>query len=218
MEDVVVGLLAIFVGAVFCFRGYLAMRIVIPIWGFFAGFVLGAGAVSAFDDSEFLNTVLGWVLGLAIGLLFALIAYLYYEVAVVLAFSSIGFAFGSSLMTALDIDWNWLVILGGVALGVVFAIIAIMGELPMILLVVFSMIAGALVMTAGLMLLFGAIETEDWTNDSVVNLIDDDWWWWVIAFVLAMAGLLAQVKTIASMRWSMRAAWDNSPTPSRTPL
>jgi len=194
------------------------MRIVIPIWGFFAGFVLGAGAVSAFDDSEFLNTVLGWVLGLAIGLLFALIAYLYYEVAVVLAFSSIGFAFGSSLMTALDIDWNWLVILGGVALGVVFAIIAIMGELPMILLVVFSMIAGALVMTAGLMLLFGAIETEDWTNDSVVNLIDDDWWWWVIAFVLAMAGLLAQVKTIASMRWSMRAAWDNSPTPSRTPL
>ncbi len=218
MEDVVVGLLAIFVGAVFCFRGYLAMRIVIPIWGFFAGFVLGAGAVSAFDDSEFLNTVLGWVLGLAIGLLFALIAYLYYEVAVVLAFSSIGFAFGSSLMTALNIDWNWLVILGGVALGVVFAIIAIMGELPMILLVVFSMIAGALVMTAGLMLLFGAIETEDWTNDSVVNLIDDDWWWWVIAFVLAMAGLLAQVKTIASMRWSMRAAWDNSPTPSRTPL
>ncbi len=218
MEDVVVGLLAIFVGAVFCFRGYLAMRIVIPIWGFFAGFVLGAGAVSAFDDTEFLNTVLGWVLGLAIGLLFAVIAYLYYEVAVVLTFASIGFAFGSSLMTALNIDWNWLVILGGVALGVVFAIIAIMGELPMILLVVFSMIAGALVMTAGLMLLFGALETEDWTNDSVVNLIDDDWWWWVIAFVLAMAGLLAQVKTIASMRWSMRAAWDNSPTPSRTPL
>src|SRR5688500_562382 len=113
MEDVVVGLLAIFVGAVFCFRGYLAMRIVIPIWGFFAGFVLGAGAVSAFDDTEFLNTVLGWVLGLAIGLLFALIAYLYYEVAVVLAFSSIGFAFGSSLMTALNIDWNWLVVLAG---------------------------------------------------------------------------------------------------------
>ena len=31
MQDIVVGLLAIIVGAVFCFRGYLALRIVIPI-------------------------------------------------------------------------------------------------------------------------------------------------------------------------------------------
>ena len=48
MEDVVVGILAILFGAVFCFWGYFAMRIAIPIWGFFAGFMLGAGATAAF--------------------------------------------------------------------------------------------------------------------------------------------------------------------------
>jgi hypothetical protein len=216
MEDVVVGILAILFGAVFCFWGYFAMRIVIPIWGFFAGFMLGAGATSAFDDSEFLSTVLGWVLGLFIGLLFAVVAYLFYEIAVVLAFASIGFAFGAGLMAAFNIDWDWVVVIVGVAVGVVFGIVAAMSELPMLLLVIFSTIAGALTITAGLMLLFGAIETEDWSNDSVIDLIDDDWWWWVIALGLAIAGILAQLRAIAQLRWSMRAAWENSRTPDRS--
>jgi hypothetical protein len=216
MEDVVVGILAILFGAIFCFWGYFAMRIVIPIWGFFAGFMLGAGATSAFDDSEFLSTVLGWVLGLFIGLLFAVVAYLFYEIAVVLAFASIGFAFGAGLMAAFNIDWDWVVVIVGVAVGVVFGIVAAMSELPMLLLVIFSTIAGALTITAGLMLLFGAIETEDWSNDSVIDLIDDDWWWWVIALGLAIAGILAQLRAIAQLRWSMRAAWENSRTPDRS--
>ena len=159
----------------------------IPIWGFFAGFMLGAGATSFFDDSEFLSTVLGWILGFFIGLLFALIAYLFYEIAVVLAFAAIGFTFGSGLMTALNIDWDWFVILIGVAVGILFGIFAVVAELPMVVLVVFSTIAGALAMTAGLMLVFNALDTEDFSNAAIVDLIDDDWWWWVIAFALAIA-------------------------------
>ncbi|HZB42263.1 MAG TPA: DUF4203 domain-containing protein, partial [Ilumatobacter sp.] len=131
MKDVVVGIAAIVIGGVFCFWGYYAMRLVIPIWGFFAGFMLGAGATAFFDDSEFLSTVLGWILGFFIGLLFALIAYLFYEIAVVLTFAAIGFTFGSGLMTALDIDWNWFVILIGVAVGILFGIFAVVAELPL---------------------------------------------------------------------------------------
>lgn len=215
MEDIIVGILAILFGAVFCFWGYFAMRIAIPIWGFFAGFMLGAGATAAFDDHDFLSTALGWILGFFIGLLFAVIAYLFYEIAVVLAFASIGFAFGTALMAAFNIDWNWLVILVGVAVGLLFGIAAVVSELPMVLLVVFSTIAGALSITAGLMLLFGKIETEDWNNDSVVNLIEDDWWWWVIAFGLALFGIVSQLRTVAELRWSMRAAWDNSRVPGK---
>jgi hypothetical protein len=217
MKDVVVGIAAIVIGGVFCFWGYFAMRLVIPIWGFFAGFMLGAGATSFFDDSEFLSTVLGWVLGFFVGLLFAVLAYLFYEIAVVLAFASIGFTLGSALMTALNIDWNWFVILAGVALGIVFGIVAVVTELPMVLLVVFSTIAGALAITAGLMLVFNAIDAKDWSSTAVVDLIDDDWWWWVIAFALAIAGLVAQMSVITRMRWSMHQAWDNSWRPGPPP-
>jgi Domain of unknown function (DUF4203) len=217
MKDVVVGIAAIVIGGVFCFWGYFAMRLVIPIWGFFAGFMLGAGATSFFDDSEFLSTVLGWILGFFVGLLFAVLAYLFYEIAVVLAFASIGFTLGSGLMTALNIDWNWFVILAGVAGGIVFGIVAVVTELPMVLLVVFSTIAGALAITAGLMLVFNATDTKDWNSTTFVDLIDDDWWWWVIAFALAIAGLVAQMSVITRMRWSMHQAWDNSWRPGPPP-
>jgi hypothetical protein len=217
MKDVVVGIAAIVIGGVFCFWGYFAMRIVIPIWGFFAGFMLGAGATAFFDDSEFLSTVLGWILGFFIGLLFALIAYLFYEIAVVLAFAGIGFTFGSGLMAALNIDWDWFVILIGVAVGILFGIVAVVTELPMVVLVVFSTIAGALAMTAGLMLVFNALDTEDFSNAAIVDLIEDDWWWWVIAFALAIFGLVAQMKVITRMRWTVRQAWDNSWRPGPPP-
>jgi hypothetical protein len=217
MKDVVVGIAAIVIGGVFCFWGYYAMRLVIPIWGFFAGFMLGAGATAFFDDSEFLSTVLGWILGFFIGLLFALIAYLFYEIAVVLTFAAIGFTFGSGLMTALDIDWNWFVILIGVAVGILFGIFAVVAELPLVVLVVLSTIAGALAVTAGLMLVFNALDTQDFSTDTIVDLIDDDWFWWVIAFGLAIAGLIAQMRLITRMRWTVRQAWDNSWRPGPPP-
>jgi len=39
VSDIILGLLALAVGALFCFRGYLTMRLVIPVWGAFAGFL-----------------------------------------------------------------------------------------------------------------------------------------------------------------------------------
>lgn len=46
METAVLGILAVLIGALLCFRGYLAFRAVIAVWGAFAGFVLGAGVVA----------------------------------------------------------------------------------------------------------------------------------------------------------------------------
>ena len=64
MQDWVVGLLAIAVGALFCFRGFMTMRIVIPVWGAFTGFFLGAGLISAITDDGFLRSALAWVVAI----------------------------------------------------------------------------------------------------------------------------------------------------------
>jgi hypothetical protein len=37
MNDVLIRPVAIAIGAVFCFRGYLAMRVMLPIWGLVLG-------------------------------------------------------------------------------------------------------------------------------------------------------------------------------------
>ena len=67
MKDILVGLLAVAAGLMFCFRGYLLMRIVIPVWGFFVGFALGGAIISAITDRAFLGTVLGWIVGVGSG-------------------------------------------------------------------------------------------------------------------------------------------------------
>ena len=64
MADILLGLLAIVAGAAMLVAGQFVLRLVIPVWGFFAGFAFGAGLVAELADERFLGTVLGWVLGL----------------------------------------------------------------------------------------------------------------------------------------------------------
>lgn len=207
MEDVVVGIVAIVVGALFCFRGYLAMRFIIPVWGAFAGFGLGAGLVASFDDDGFLRSLAAWLVGIAVGMVFAVVAYLYYEVSVLIAMASIGFTIGAAAMVALDVSWSWVVILVGVLAGALLAFVAIAADLPTVLLVVLSAMAGAVAIVAGLMLVFGQLETGDFTSSAFTERVEDDWWWYVIYVVLAVAGLVGQTRTIESLRGSTREAW-----------
>jgi hypothetical protein len=207
VEDVVFGLIAIAAGALFCFRGYLAFRLIIPVWGAFVGFTLGAGVIDSVTDEGFLGTSLGWLVGLAVAVLFAVLAYLYYQVAVILAMGSIGFALGTSLMVAIDVPWSWVVILVGVALGALLAFAAIVTDLPMVLLVLLSALGGASAITLGIMLLSGAVNTEDFDQDAVTEQANDDWWWYVVYVVLAVVGIASQVRHTERLRRSMREAW-----------
>ena len=205
MNDIVVGIIALLTGAVFCFRGYLAMRLVIPIWGAFAGFLLGAGLVSG--DAGFLGNALGWLVGLGLAIVFGAIAYLYYEVAVIIGMTAIGFALGTSLMVALGVTWSWVIVLSGVVLAVVLALVAIAGDLPMVLLTVLTALAGASTIVAGLMLLFGVVDVEDFDIGTTTEYVADDWWWFVIYGGLVVAGLIAQLTDVDRRRESLRQAW-----------
>jgi Domain of unknown function (DUF4203) len=209
VNDVLVALLALAAGALFCFRGYLAMRIVIPIWGGFAGFMLGAGIVATGDDG-FLRTGLAWIVGIAVGLLFAALAYLYYEVSVVIGMAAIGFALGSSLMVALGVDWNWVIVLVGLLVAVLLTAVALMGDLPMMILVLLSAMAGASAIVFGIMLLVGTLQSSELEQGSVTERLGDDWWWFAIYLGLVVAGVIAQVSATDRIRASMRESWSAS--------
>jgi hypothetical protein len=212
MADIVLGVIAILAGLVFCFGGRLLLRLVFPIWGFFAGFAFGAGLVAGFSEEHFLGTAIGWVLGLIFALLFAALAYFFYAVGVVIAMASIGFAIGSGLVVALGIDWNWVAVLVGVLAGAALGIGAVIANVPMLVLTVLSSVGGAIVATSGFMLLTGAMDSADFTRSSATDQIKDDWWWYAVFFVLAIAGLVVQTRDAAAMRRSMRASWAE-PTP-----
>ena len=98
LEILFVGLLALLLGAAFCFIGYRFFRILIPIWGFFAGFFFGAQGVVSLFGGGFLSTVTSWVIGLVVGLIFAALAYFFYYAAVVILGGSVGYANGRELL------------------------------------------------------------------------------------------------------------------------
>ncbi len=205
MEDIVIGLIALIAGSVFCFSGYRAFRLIIPLWGAFTGFAVGAGAISAITGDALLAKPVGWIVGLVVGVVFALLAYLYYEVAVILTMGSLGFLAGSALMTALGVGWNWLIVLVAVAVSVVFAVFALVTNFPRIVLVIVSATAGATAMVAGGMLLVGALETADLTRAYVTERIEDDWWWYLGYLALVLAGIFSQAA--GNARDDARLAW-----------
>ena len=206
MSDWVAGLLALVVGAVFCFRGYLAMRLMIAAWGALVGFALGAGLGA--DDGGILANALSWILAIVLAVVFALVAYLFYAVSIAIGMGAIGFTLAVSLLVALGIDWSWLLVLVGLAAGIALAGIAIVADLPGVLLVVLSAAAGASTIVTGLMLLADVLETEQITRSATVTEeLDDDWYWYVIWAGAAVAGAVVQLRDVERRTATMREAW-----------
>jgi hypothetical protein len=207
MTDVLLGVLAVLAGALLCFRGQLVLRLVFPIWGAFVGFAFGAGLVAGLAEERFLGSVLGWVLGAVFAVVFAVLAYLYYAVGVLLVTVSVGFSLGSGLVVALGIDWDWLAVLAGVVAGALLGIAAVLVDVPMLVLVVLTAVAGAVAVAAGFMLLTGAVDSATFTTGDVTRRIDDDWWWYVAVLVLTAVGIVVQSRNVAELRRSVRQSW-----------
>lgn len=210
MNDVVLALLAIAIGALFCFRGYLTMRIVIPIWGAFTGFALGAGLVAGATGDGLLSSFGAWAAGVGLALVFGLLAYAYYEVSIIIGMAAVGFALGSTLMVGLNVEWTWLIMLVGIVVATLLAVVAVVGSLPMLLLTILSALAGSSAMVGGVMLLTGAFDGDDLTRSSVVERIDESPAWWLLYFVLAIVGVASQMRTLESMQATLREQWEAS--------
>jgi hypothetical protein len=211
VADILLGLVAIVAGAAMLVAGQFVLRLMLPIWGFFAGFAFGAGLVANLADERFLGTVLGWVLGLVFALIFALLAYLYYYVAVVLAMAAFGFAIGSGLVVALGIDWNWVAVLVGLAVGAVIGLASVVTNMPMIVLVVLGSIAGAVGVVGGLMLLVGSLNTADFSRGDFTDTVSNNVGWYILLLVLVFAGILIQARQRVLLRRSIHEVWYAEP-------
>ena len=207
METAVLGTLAVLIGALLCFRGYLAFRAVIAVWGAFAGFVLGAGVVAGLTGDRFLGTLLGWSVAGVLAVAFGLVAYLYYAVSVVIGMGAMGFALGTTLMVAIGVRWSWLIVLVGLAGGVLLAMLAVAADLPLTILAILSAFAGASSIVTGLLLLVGILARTDLAAPQVPTATELGWWWTVLYLGVAVVGLLVQLRDADARRAGLRDAW-----------
>ena len=151
--------------------------------------------------------MLGWVLGLVFAVVFAVLAYLYYYVAVTLAMAAFGFAIGSGLIVALGIDWNWVAVLVGTVVGVILGLVSIFADVPAIVLVVVSSFAGAVGVVGGLMLLVGSLNSADFTRGDFTDTVENGWVWSLLLLVLALVGIFSQALQRVVLHRTIRETW-----------
>ncbi len=214
-QDFLIGALILLVGAAFCFAGYRFFRILIAIWGFFAGFNLGAAGMTALFGQNFLGTTTGWVLGLVVGLVIAVLAYFFYYVAVVLLGASVGYSLGSGLIAAFGLNNpGFLSVTIGIALAVVFALLILVLNLPKLLIMVFTALGGAVAMLAGLLVMVGQVHVSGMQYGVAVALVRASWFWSIVAIALAVVGFLAQWRTMQeyTLEWSQSQFQSGTPT------
>ncbi len=196
-QALLVGIVAIAMGAAFMTLGYRLALILLPIWGFFAGFLLGAQILQDFFGDGFLATTASWIVGVIIGLVFAVLSYLFWYVAVVIVFASVGYWLGWGFMTLIGFSDTGIVAFAiGLLLGAVFAVAAFVTGVPLAALVVITAVAGAHVLIAGTLVIFGSIEVADLGDGVVRAIILENVGWWLAALGLAVLSIVFQLKTI----------------------
>jgi hypothetical protein len=197
IEGILIGLLAIGIGLAWAFYGLKAFLILLPIWAFFIGALLGASWVQELLGEGFFSTVTSWVVAIIFGLFLAVISYLWYTGAVLLLGFTIGYTLGAGLMSAIGLTEIMPLIIG-VIIGAVVAVGFFVLGMPLVLVIVATAIGGAVAATNGALILLGRIQLADIDTGLSEGLLKDGVIGIVVAIAIAVAGALYQMRDVAN--------------------
>ncbi|HEU5433005.1 MAG TPA: DUF4203 domain-containing protein [Thermomicrobiales bacterium] len=195
MNELIVGLILIVLGAVVCFYGLRFFFILLPVWGFIAGFFLGAHVITSWLGQGFLQTVSGWIVGVVLGAVFAVASYFVWYLGAIIAAASFGGVLGEGLVSLFTQNGalNWL---GAVVGAIIVAIVTAVFFLPVYFVLVNTAFSGAIALTLGLMLVLQRITLGQLGNGEEFATLQAGWFWFLIALVLAVLGILWQLRSI----------------------
>jgi hypothetical protein len=173
IEGIIIGLIAIVIGGAWAFYGLAAFTILLPLWAFVFGFLVGVQWSHDLFSQGFLTTVLGWIIGILFGFFLAAISYFWYYAAVTIAAGALGYAFGVGILDALGIDSSFLGIVVGLIVGGALAVGTFLAGVPAFLVIFFSAISGAAAVVNGALILIGRIQVDDLESNLLGGLLAD---------------------------------------------
>jgi hypothetical protein len=207
-------LLIILLGLGLCFAGYRFFRILLPIWGFFAGFQFGATLFTNLFGQGFLSTVISWVVGLLLAIAAAALAYLFYEAAVILLAGFVGYELGVGIMTWIGFQPGFFPFVVGLVGALALVILAVALRFPKLLIILLTAFAGAGAILAGFFLAFGRISLDSLQFGEVGAIVRDNWIWGLLYLALAAVGLTIQWGTTENFVLEAAATESAAPVPA----
>ena len=188
------GMLALLFGMVVAFSGYRLFLVLIPIWGFFFGFGFGAQTMQAIFGDAFLATITSWIVGFIVAIVFAVLSYLFYIVAVALLAGSLGYAVAVGLLTAIGMNMGFIVWIIGVVAGVALALVVLRFNLQKIFIQLATAFEGAAIIVGVFLALFGSTTISQMAQNPSAALQGSPFWM-IIYIGLGLLAFAAQYAT-----------------------
>lgn len=192
-QIVFVSLLEILLGLGLCFAGFRLFTILLPVFGFFAGFLVTAQAIQELFGGGFLATISSWVFAFIIGVVCAVAAYFFYYAAVAVLAATVGYELGVGLMAGLGVSSGVLQFLIGLVVATALTAAVILLNLPKVFIVVLTALAGASMILTGVLLALGRVPLTALNWGLVGAFIRDSWFWSFVYLAIAVAGVAAQL-------------------------
>ena len=186
-------MIALLIGLAVTFGGYRFFLFLLPIWGFFFGFGLGAETLQVIFGVGFLATVSSWVVGFIVGAIFAVLSYLFYIVAVALLAGSFGYGLAVALLTAIGLNFGFIVWLIGLVVGVIVAVVVLILNIQKYAIIVITALGGTSAIIFTLLAMFGNLTPAQMMLNPVMTAVSNSFWWLLFYLVLAVAGIVVQL-------------------------
>jgi len=205
--EILVGIVLALIGLAICLLGLRFWFILLPVFGGVTGFFVGARVMQDVFGTGFLSTATSWIVGIIMAIVLALLSYFIWYAGAIIMAGAVGASLFSGVLHALFTD-PWGIVLFVVALvgAIIFAVGALVLNLPIYIIIVNSALAGAALAIAGLLTIFGTIEVEELANGAALAVVNETKlgnasWLWVLAWiVLAAVGMYYQLRSVEETR------------------
>jgi len=161
---------------------------------------LGAAGMEAIFGDGFLSTVSGWVVGSFVGLLFAFIAWFWWYAGMVISAGTLGAILGTGLANLFGFSSDVAIFFFALIGFAAFLFFAFVSGLPIFLVIVNTALAGATIVITGLLLVINRVDREELGYGTAIAIIEESWWWVLVSAALAVAGIVIQLSTRASVQ------------------
>jgi hypothetical protein len=190
-------LIALVIGVAITYNGYRWFLILLPLFGFVWGFGLGAQTLQALFGTAMFATVTSWVVGLIVGVVFAVLSYFIYLFGVALFAGALGYSLALIIMQAIGFNLNFLTWLIGIVAAVALAFVVLKFNIQKYVIIIGTSIIGASTVVASVIYAFSPNKEliNQFTQLAVKAAISTSFWWWIIFILMVGSGIYIQIRS-----------------------
>lgn len=196
--------IALLFGALMAFGGYRLFIFLLPIWGFIFGFTLGAQTMQALLGTSLFADATALVVGFVVALIFAVLSYLFYFLAVAIIAFSLGYGATVGLWTMIipNPTFDFIVWLVAVVVGVIVAVATLRFNIQKYVIIIATGFGGAALVAMTLLGGVAGASIANALNAPLRTMLAGNPLVTILFFVVAIAGIAFQWQ--ANRNWEVK--------------